>query len=84
VKENGESNGPFMHIGASNNLITVIDHYNDINQAGNNNLDPRLMSNGNGQRLNMTPQEKEAVIAFLRTLAGSNVYVDAKWSNPFF
>ncbi|MFT4849420.1 MAG: cytochrome c peroxidase [Sediminicola sp.] len=83
VKENGESNGPFMHIGASNNLITVINHYNNINLAGNNNLDPRLMPNGNGQRLNMTQQEKDAVIAFLRTLSGTNVYVDEKWSTPF-
>ena len=47
VKQNGESNGPFMHIGASNNLITVIDHYNTINRAGNNNLDSRLTRNGN-------------------------------------
>jgi len=83
VKANGESNGPFMHIGASNNLSTVIDHYNTINRAGNDNLDPRLMRNGNGQRLNMTQQEKDAVIAFLRTLSGTNVYVDEKWSTPF-
>ena len=84
VKENGESNGPFMHIGASNNLSTVLDHYNNINRAGNNNLDPRLMPNGNGQRLNMTQQEKDAVIAFLRTLSGTNVYVNEKWSTHFF
>jgi cytochrome c peroxidase len=83
VKENGESNGPFMHIGASNNLSTVIDHYNNINRAGNDNLDPRLMRNGEGQQLNMTQQEKDAVIAFLRTLAGTTVYIDEKWSTPF-
>jgi cytochrome c peroxidase len=41
------------------------------------------MPNGNGQRLNMTQQEKDAVIAFLRTLSGTNVYVDEKWSTPF-
>lgn len=83
VKQNGESNGPFMHIGVSNDLITVINHYNEINTAGNPNLDTRLLPNGNPQNLNMTQQEKNAVIAFLRTLSGTNVYVDEKWSNPF-
>lgn len=83
VKQNGESNGPFMHIGISNDLITVINHYNEINTAGNSNLDPRLLPNGNAQNLNMTQQEKNAVIAFLRTLSGTNVYIDKKWSDPF-
>ncbi|MCB0465853.1 MAG: cytochrome-c peroxidase [Aequorivita sp.] len=83
VKQNGESNGPFMHIGASNNLITVLNHYNEMNLNGNNNLDPRLRPNGNPQQLNMTQDEKDAVIAFLRTLAGANVYIDEKWSTPF-
>jgi cytochrome c peroxidase len=83
VKQDGESNGPFMHIGISNDLITVINHYNEINTAGNSNLDPRLLPNGNPQNLNMTQQEKNAVIAFLRTLSGTNVYLDEKWSNPF-
>ncbi|PTM06109.1 MAG: cytochrome-c peroxidase, partial [Bacteroidetes bacterium] len=83
VKQNGESNGPFMHIGVSNDLITVINHYNQINTAGNSNLDPRLLPNGNPQNLNMTQQEKNAVIAFIRTLTGVNVYIDEKWSNPF-
>lgn len=83
VKTNGESNGPFMHIGVSNNLATVIDHYNEINIAGNTNLDPRLTPGGNPQQLNMTQQEKDDVIAFIRTLAGTNVYINDKWANPF-
>lgn len=83
VKQNGDSNGPFMHIGISNNLITVINHYNQINATGNPNLDPRLMPNGIAQNLNMTILEKDAVIAFLKTLSGTNVYTDVKWSNPF-
>ncbi|NQV78673.1 MAG: cytochrome-c peroxidase [Lutibacter sp.] len=83
VKQNGESNGPFMHIGISTNLITVINHYDEINTAGNNNLDQRLRPNGNAQKLNMIQEEKDAVIAFIRTLSGTNVYIDEKWSNPF-
>lgn len=83
VKSNGESNGPFMHIGISENLITVLNHYDNINLAGNTNLDPILRPNGFGQQLNMTNEEKNAVIAFIRTLAGSNIYTDEKWSDPF-
>lgn len=83
VKADGTSNGPFMHIGVSNNLATVINHYNVINVAGNTNLDPRLRPNGIGQQLNLTDDEKNAVIAFIRTLAGTEVYSNEKWSNPF-
>ncbi len=83
VKANGESNGQFMHIGASNNLQTVLTHYDQINVAGNNNLDARLRPNGSGQQLLLTPQERTALIDFLKTLAGTNVYTDTKWSNPF-
>ena len=72
-----------MHIGVSSNLITVLNHYDVINTNGNPNLDPRLRPNGIGQQLNMTQTEKDAVIAFLKTLAGANVYTDEKWSDPF-
>ncbi|WP_431158061.1 cytochrome-c peroxidase [Winogradskyella poriferorum] len=83
VKADGSSNGQFMHIGQSNNLITTINHYNDITIGANPNLDPRLRPNGIGQQLNITDEERDAVIAFIRTLAGNNVYSDDKWSNPF-
>ena len=83
VKANGDSNGPFMHIGVSNNLITVLNHYDNINVVGNNNLDPRLRPGGNPQQLNLTIAERDAVIAFIETLAGTDVYTNEKWSNPF-
>lgn len=83
VKIDGTANGQFMHIGVSSNLITVLNHYDVINTNGNPNLDPRLRPNGIGQQLNMTQTEKDAVIAFLKTLAGANVYTDEKWSDPF-
>lgn len=83
VKSDGTSNGPFMHIGASNNLITVIDHYNQISTLGNTNLDPRLRPGGNGQNLQLMNGQKDAIVAFLKTLAGNNVYNDLKWSDPF-
>ena len=83
VKADGTANGPFMHIGLSNQLITVVDHYNSINTAGNNNLDPRLMPGGQSQQLQLTATEKNALIAFMRTLGGNDVYTNIRWSNPF-
>jgi cytochrome c peroxidase len=78
----GRANSPMMHNGAFPALINVLGHYND-KVADNPLLDRRLKPNNRVQRLNMTTQETEAVIAFLRTLAGKNVYTASQWSNPF-
>jgi len=43
---------------------------------------PVQKPNGFGQRLNLNAQEVNPVIAFLKTLTGSNVYADVKWSDP--
>ncbi|HLP65263.1 cytochrome-c peroxidase [Flavobacterium sp.] len=84
TKPDGTPNGPMMHTGVITTLQAAIGHYGTITIApGNNNLDPRLMPNGFGQHLNLNATEVNAVIAFLKTLSGTNVYVDAKWSNPF-
>lgn len=86
VGPNGQLNGPLMHNGVFTNLQMVIDHYNMIpNQPGNTNLDNRLRGGPGGQtqNLNLTQAEKDAIEAFLRTLTGSDVYTNPKWSNPF-
>ena len=79
----GSLNGPMMHNGAFASVETVLQHYNDLSPNLNPNLDPRLRPAGNAQKLNMTPQESAAVVAFLKTLTGSTVYTDKKWSDPF-
>jgi cytochrome c peroxidase len=84
VQTDGTSNGPLMHTAAIRDLQTAIGHYGSINRApGNNNLDPRLMPGGVGQRLNLTAPEVNATIAFLRTLSGTKVYTDPRWGDPF-
>ena len=84
TRTNGKLNGPLMHTGIITTLQNVLDHYGLMNVAtANTNLDPRLVPNGFGQDLNMSSQEINSVIAFLKTLAGTNVYTDPKWSNPF-
>ncbi len=84
VKQDGTLNGNMMHTAAITSLQAAIGHYGTINIApGNTNLDPRLTPNGFGQQLHLTATEVNAVIAFLKTLSGSNVYIDPKWSSPF-
>ena len=84
VKQNGLVNGPMMHTAIATSLQTAIGHYNTINiAAGNTNLDPKLKPNGIGQKLNLNATEVDALIAFIKTLSGSNVYTDTKWSSPF-
>jgi cytochrome c peroxidase len=79
---NGLANGPFMHTGFSSNFEDVLTHYNDV--ILNAKLDGRLMPNGHGQKLALTQAERDAVVAFMKTLSGSNIYIDDKWSDPFY
>ena len=84
TKNTGAVNTPMMHDGSISSLRNVILHYNNIIiRPGNNNLDPRLTPGGIGQQLQLTEQEINALVAFLQTLAGNNVYTDKKWSDPF-
>lgn len=80
----GVANTPFMHTAVPVNIRQVLAHYNSIAAAPRNtNLDARLKPNNIGQNLQMTPAEIDAMVAFLRTLTGSNVYTNKKWGNPF-
>lgn len=85
VNAQGRLNGPMMHNGELPTLMSVINHYDSIPNDDNNlNLDPHLRrSDLSTQRLHLTDSEKQALIAFLKTLAGTNVYTDPKYGNPF-
>ena len=80
----GVENGALMHTANVATLQNAVGHYNTINIApGNTNLDPRLRPGGVGQKLNLTGAEQSALVAFLKTLSGTNVYTDVKWGSPF-
>ncbi len=73
----------FMHDGRFSTLEQVIEHYNSGIQNGPA-LDNRLKTPGGAPlRLNLTPNEKAALVAFLLTLNDNNLTTDAKFSNPF-
>ncbi len=84
VKADGTINSPMMHTGQFTTIEAVLGHYNNIpNLGGNSNLDGRLKADGVGNKLNLTPTEITQVVAFIKTLGGTNVYIDKRWSNPF-
>lgn len=82
IGPNGQPNGPIMHDGSFATLDQVINHYNQI-PGDNSNLDPRLRRPGGVQFLNLSQGQKDALAAFLRTLTGTSVYTDPRWSDPF-
>ena len=83
VNPAGVLNGGLMHNGAFESLEAVIEHYNRIPED-NNRLDQRLRRPGGGlQRLNFSETQKADLVEFLKTLTGSAVYTDPRWSNPF-
>ena len=79
---NGQSNGALFHDASALTLLDVLAHYNNI-ETNNPDLDNRLRQGNNPQQLVMTADQMNAVVAFLETLTGEDVYSNEKWSNPF-
>lgn len=73
---------PYMHDGRFNTLEEVIEHYNSGIQD-HPELANQLQQNGQPERLNLTQQEKDALVAFLETLTDQVFLTDPKFSNPF-
>jgi len=72
-----------MHDGRFANLNQVIDHYSHGVQA-HSHLDKNLKDNtGNPVKLNFSELEKDALIAFLRTLTDTKFISDPRFSDPF-
>lgn len=81
---NIELTAPYMHDGRFETLEEVIEHYNSGVQESAT-LDDRLrqQNSQNPRRLNLSTQEKEALVAFLKTLTDSELINDEKYSSPF-
>lgn len=74
---------PYMHDGRFNSLEQVIEHYNSGVQA-HPNLAPQLRNpDGTPRRLNLTTEQKNALVAFLKTLTDNSIITDEKFSSPF-
>lgn len=73
----------FMHDGRFQTLRQVVEHYNSGVQAGAD-LDARLRNpDGSAHRLNLSPTQVDAIVAFLNTLTDAAFLGDARFGNPF-
>lgn len=80
---NIELSAPYMHDGRFANLEEVVNHYNSGIQA-HSHLDDKLKgSDGLPRRMNLSGMEKQALIAFLKTLTDRTITQDQKFSSPF-
>ena len=80
---NIELTGPYMHDGRLETLEDVVDHYS-TGVLAHPYLSAHMM-NGEGEprHLNLTPEESEALVAFMKTLTDYELINDEKFSNPF-
>ena len=72
---------PYMHDGRFKTLEEVVNFYSTGVQD-HPNLHPILRRDGN-LRLNLTPQQKSDLVAFLKTMTDQSVTWDTRFSNPF-
>jgi cytochrome c peroxidase len=81
---NVELTAPYMHDGRLATLDAVIDHYATGVQP-HPNLDPRLRvpNDGSPRVLQLSPQDRADLIAFLRTLTDEALIEDVRFSDPF-
>ncbi|MGB0387385.1 MAG: cytochrome-c peroxidase, partial [Ardenticatenaceae bacterium] len=79
---NIELTAPYMHDGRFATLEEVVEHYNSGVQD-HENLPDKLRSNGAPKRLNLSDQEKAALVAFMKTLTDYEFITDVKYSDPF-
>lgn len=86
---NIELTAPYMHDGRFATLEEVVEFY-DHGVVDNPNLSPPLrlppppgQPVGPVRRLNLTPQQKAALVAFLKTLTDAKLATDVKYSDPF-
>jgi cytochrome c peroxidase len=80
---NIELTAPYMHDGRFTTLEQVVEHYS-TGVKNHPSLSPQLkLPNGQPRLLNLSVQDKAALVAFLKTLTDRSVTSDVKYSNPF-
>ncbi len=80
---NIELTAPYMHDGRFATLEEVIEHYNSGVQNHANLSPPLRLQNGQIRRLNLTQNEKDALLAFMLTLTDNTLATEERFSDPF-
>lgn len=74
--------GPYMHDGRFQTLEQVIEHYNKPN-PNSPNLDPGSIGKSSQIGLRLRQYEKNALVAFLKTLVDSTYLNNPEYKSPF-
>ncbi len=80
---NIELSAPYMHDGRFATLEQVVEHYNSGIQAHPNLSGILKDANGDPVKLNFSAAQKNALVAFMKTLTDNSVATEVCWSNPF-
>jgi len=74
---------PYMHDGRFATLEEVIEHYSSGIQNHPNLISPLINDNGDVGQFDFNQSEKDALVAFLKTLTDEEMLSDEKFSDPF-
>ncbi len=74
---------PYMHDGRFTTLDEVIEHYSSGIKNHPNLIAPLVNDSGEVGQFEFTQSEKEALVAFLKTLTDIDMLTDEKFSDPF-
>jgi cytochrome c peroxidase len=78
---NVEVSAPYMHDGRFDNLEEVMDFYSSGIKLNSPNLDINILSHN--AQLNLSTQQKEDIIEFLKTLTDQSFLTNPKFKSPF-
>ena len=80
---NVELTAPYMHDGRFKTLEEVVEHYS-TGVKNHPNLSPQMkLPNGQPRLLNLSAEDKAALVAFLKTLTDRTVQTNQLYTNPF-
>jgi cytochrome c peroxidase len=80
---NAAVTAPYMHDGRLASLEAVVEHYS-AGVAAHPNLSPELRKqDGTPAKLQLSKEDREALIDFLRTLTDEELLADPRFSDPF-
>lgn len=78
---NIELTPPYMHDGRFNTLEEVVDHYNDVTPSST--IDGSFLQQIPNGGLNLTDDDKAALVAFMKTLTDYEMINNPEFSDPF-
>ena len=73
---------PYMHDGRFATIEEVVEHYS-TGLKNTPSIHPFLMENGDAKKFNFSDQNKEDLIAFLKTFDDEDILTDVRFSDPF-